>query len=308
MSSLSDFLSISSGSAKTAYYTTSGTKTLVTHGGKDKLVYIVRGENDGYWVRADGEALYDRDVVKVTADFSFDVGLSADAIGTVQGSFSSPASSPLGVAFDNINKNLITGDSGTDTIYVHDGFSSNILNSFSSPASSISGLYFEKATGNLISCDFVSGLIYVHDSVTSSILNSFSSPGSSPAGVCVDEKTGNLVSCDNSNNLIYIHDGISSTILESFSGELSSPRGLSIDLASGDLISNYTGSDEIYIHSGITSNVVSSFTSPSSNVGIGAFDDEGYFLFSTSSDNMIYQVTSPSQRAYAAIKYIVQDI
>ncbi|MFV1626634.1 hypothetical protein, partial [Phaeobacter sp. JH203A] len=58
--------------------------------------------------------------------------------------------------------NLISCDSGTDTIYIHDGISSTILSSFASPGSRPTGLTFDGT--NLISCDSVSDTIYIHGS------------------------------------------------------------------------------------------------------------------------------------------------
>jgi hypothetical protein len=73
-------------------------------------------------------------------------------------SFVAPSTGPTGLTFDGTN--LISCDTVSDRIYIHDGITSSILSSFPSPSGTILGLAF---TGtNLISCDNGTDLIYIH--------------------------------------------------------------------------------------------------------------------------------------------------
>ena len=174
-------------------------------------------------------------------------------------SFSAPYSNPLGLAFDGTN--LISCDSYSDLIYIHDGISDTILDSFTSPNSSPTGLTFDGT--NLISCDSSSDTIYIHDGISNTILSSFAIPGSGtgggyPRGVTFDGT--NLISCDDYSNTIYVHDGVSSTILDSFSSPYSAPSDLTFD--GTNLISCDSSSDTIYIHDGISSIILASISAP----------------------------------------------
>ena len=77
---------------------------------------------------------------------------------TILSSFASPSADPFGLTYDGTN--LISCDSSSDTIYIHDGVSSTILSSFASPSTSPAGLAYDGT--NLISCDFSSDTIYIH--------------------------------------------------------------------------------------------------------------------------------------------------
>ena len=77
---------------------------------------------------------------------------------TILSSFSSPAGQPRGLTFDGTN--LISCDSISDSIYIHDGITSTILSSFPSPSLYPFGLAFDGT--NLISCDIGSDSIYIH--------------------------------------------------------------------------------------------------------------------------------------------------
>ena len=174
-------------------------------------------------------------------------------------SFPSPSTFPYGLTFDGTN--LISCDSGSDRIYVHDGVSSTILTSFPSPSSYPSGLTFDGT--NLISCDLGSDRIYVHDGVSQNILTSFSTPSSSPRGLTFDGT--NLISCDSGSDKIYVHDGVSSSILTSFSSPSSNPSGLAFD--GTNLISCDSASDKIYVHAREDGQVVPYWRSYISTVG-----------------------------------------
>jgi len=158
-----------------------------------------------------------------------------------------------------IPTNLISCDTNTDKIYIHDGISSAISSSFSSPGIDPTGLAF--GSPNLISCDANTDKIYIHDGISSTILSSFSSPSSTPTGLSFDGS--NLISCDMDADKIYIHDDISSAISSSFSSPNTKPAGLGFD--DSNLISCYYDAGKIYIHDGISSTILSSFSSP----GIG---------------------------------------
>jgi hypothetical protein len=190
------------------------------------------------------------------------VAVGPTPTGTILSDFSPPDLNPRGLTYDTSTGNLISGDKGTNNIYIHDGVSSTILSSFASPATLIWGLAYDTSTGNLISCDASSSRIYIHNGISSTILASFPSPDLNPRGLTYDTSTGNLISCDTNSGLIYIHDGVSSTILSSFASPSSDPSGLAY--FGTNLISCDFTSDLIYIHDGVSSTILSSFSSPSS--------------------------------------------
>ena len=161
---------------------------------------------------------------------------------TILSSFSSPSIGPSGLTFDTNTGNLISCDTTSDLIYVHNGVSATILDSFASPSTNPTGLTFDGT--NLISCDIASHMIYIHNGVSSTILSSFASPSTAPLGLAFIGT--NLISCDSSTDLIYVHDGISSTILSSFASPSNGVQGLAIDKT--NLISCDNSTQKIYIH------------------------------------------------------------
>jgi len=80
---------------------------------------------------------------------------------TIKTSFASPGAYPSGLTFNGVD--LISCDSSTGRIYVHDGISSTIKSSFASPGAYPFGLTFDGT--DLISCDSNSDRIYVHASI-----------------------------------------------------------------------------------------------------------------------------------------------
>lgn len=180
--------------------------------------------------------------------------------------FNNPAGNLTGLAFDGTN--LISCDSGTDKIYVHDKISATILNQFSAPAVSCSGVTFDGI--NLISCDGGTHKIYVHSGISATILSQFPTPSlnNMPSGLAFDGT--NLISCDSGTGKIYIHDGISETILDRFSAPATVPYGIVFDgvnLISCDAITN-----KIYIHDGISSKILIEIASPADTPNGVAFD------------------------------------
>ena len=126
-------------------------------------------------------------------------------------SFSTPASSTVGLAYDGVN--LISCDYSTDRIYRHRGVSENIVAFFGAPNGSPQGLAWDGS--NLLSCDDAADRIYKHDGLTETITDSFDSLDTNPQGLAWDGT--NLLSCGyNAYNKVYKHSGFSSTILDSF--------------------------------------------------------------------------------------------
>jgi hypothetical protein len=182
---------------------------------------------------------------------------------SILSSFSSPAGTPTGLAFDGTN--LISCDLNAHRIYVHNGVSSSILYSFESPAGASRGLTFDGT--NLISCDANTRMIYIHNGVSSSILSSFPSPGTAPRGLTFDGT--NLISCDSDSyttHRIYVHNGVSSSILYSFESPADIPSGLAFD--GTNLISCDLNAYRIYVHNGVSSSILSSFANPARPSGL----------------------------------------
>ena len=159
---------------------------------------------------------------------------------THKSSFATPATTCTGLAFDGTN--LISCDSNTDLIYIHDGVSSTISSSFATPATNCVSITFDGT--NLISCDIITKRIYIHEGVSSTISSSFDTPATTCQAITFDGT--NLISCDRGTNLIYIHDGVSSTISSSFATELTATYGLAFDGTS--LISSDNTTNLIYTH------------------------------------------------------------
>jgi DNA-binding beta-propeller fold protein YncE len=208
----------------------------------------------------------------------------------VKQSFASPDTSPVGLTFDSSTGNLISCDSGTDTIYIHSGVSASVSSSFASPSVQPRGLAFDSLTGNLISCDDSTDLIYIHSGVSASISSSFFAPSTYPSGLTFDSSTGNLISCDDGTNRIYIHSGVSASISSSFASPGTIPSGLAFDSSTGNLIScDREGAGLIYIHSGVSASVLSSFAAPGTEPYGLTFDSStGNLISCDSSTDTIY--------------------
>ena len=190
----------------------------------------------------------------------------------VKSSFATPSTSIRGLAYDSSTGNLISSDTNTNLIYIHDGVSSSILSSFAAPSTNIRGITYDSSTGNLISSDSGTNLIYIHDGISASTLSSFATPGTSGGtrGLAYDSSTGNLVSGNISDDLIYIHTGITSSISSSFAtpGVTTSIGHLTYDVSTGNLISSELGNENnIYVHSLITSSILLVFDTPDLSPG-----------------------------------------
>ena len=179
-------------------------------------------------------------------------GISNEVIDTLTN-----ISNPSGLTV--ANGNLINANDSY--IFVHDGFSSTILNQFEPPYYYNNGLAFDGT--NLISCDWLKKKIYIHNGLSASILNSFASPSTFPRGLTIIN--GDLISGDANSDMIYIHNGITSTIKSSFASPKPQPNGLTNDgnnLISGDNGTYGIEDDLVYVHSGITSTILKSFSAP----------------------------------------------
>jgi len=199
MANLSDFVSASTGAGKVKYVTTAGTYTIVPNDGATNRLFIV--SNVGFKESSTSLFWQSLDQYQSLASGLDLTAVVGDGVpmSTVRSSFASPSTNPFGLTFDGTN--LISCDSGSGLIYIHDGVASTILSSFAAPSGLQSGLTFDGT--NLISCDSISDLIYIHDGVTSTILSSLVSPAGNPSGLTFDGT--NLISCDNASDLIYIH-------------------------------------------------------------------------------------------------------
>jgi len=168
-------------------------------------------------------------------------------------SFATPAGFAEGSTFDGMN--LITSDSITELIYVHDEVSPSIITSFASPAGFPSGLTFDGK--NLISTD--ESLIYVHNGVSPGIIDSFAAPAVS-VGLAFDGI--NLISTGV--GLISVHNGVSASIITSFPVPAGSSSGLTF--AGTNLISGDVFGIRIFIHNGVSPSIITSFAAPGSQV------------------------------------------
>ena len=193
------------------------------------------------------DTIYIHDGVTSTVLLSF---------GAPGGSYSAQGAN--GLAFDDVNGNLISVNSWSDTLYIHDGISSTVSTSFSHV--DWFGLTFDGA--NLICIKFTppggDNRFHIHDGVTSTIVTTVSVPGNYARGITFDGT--NLIYCDTERTpgKIYILDDKSSTVIGSFSSPDTSPEGLAFD--GTNLISCDDYSGKVYIHDGISSTVTSQFS------------------------------------------------
>jgi len=183
---------------------------------------------------------------------------------TVLLSFSAPGGSDpgqvtgaQGLAFDDVNGNLISVNNRSDTLYIHDGISSTVSTSFSH--TDWFGLTFDGA--NLICVKFTPPggdcKFHIHDGVTSTITTTVGITGGYAVGITFDGV--NLIYCDSlDDGKIYILDDKSSTVISSFLPPSGDPQGLAFDGA--NLISCDAKAGKVYIHDGISSTVTSQFS------------------------------------------------
>ena len=168
----------------------------------------------------------------------------------------SPSGLPTSITYDPVGGNLITCDYGADEIYVHDGFTDNILDTFSTPGGLCAGLTV--MDGDLFSCDYTGGL-FRHDGISGTIAETIIA-SSFPDYTGITNDGTNLILCAFNTKLIYVHDGATSTVDSSFaSPDGDRPWGVGFD--GTNLLSNRYGV-KIYKHDGISATVLDSITPP----------------------------------------------
>jgi hypothetical protein len=171
----------------------------------------------------------------------------------------SPSGLPTGIAFDPVGGNLITCDYGAGEIYIHDGFTDNILDTFSTPGGLCSGLTV--MDGDLFSCDYTGGL-FRHDGISETIAETIIA-SSFPDYTGLTNDGTNLILCAYNTKLIYVHDGATSAVDSSFvSPDGARPWGVGFDGI--NLLSNRYGV-KIYKHDGVSASVLDSITPPNSS-------------------------------------------
>jgi subtilisin family serine protease len=190
----------------------------------------------------------------------------------IVGSFDSPDSAPMGLAWDGAF--LWHIDRSSDTLYKLDT-SGNVVDSCQPPsAASPTGLTWDGA--NLWYADYASDEVYRIDTSCNE-LDSFASPGATPEGLAWDGT--HLWHADDSDNTIYKLD-ISGGIVDSFPSPGTFPTGLEWD---GSHLWHADGTAERIYKIDTSGNVVESFDSPGSTPRGLAWD--GTSLWSADSDD-----------------------
>ena len=211
-------------------------------------------------------------------------------------SFPSPSTFPAGLAFDGTN--LISVDSDTNLIYVHNGVSATILASFAAPATAPSGLTFDGT--NLISGDVIADRIYVHDGVSDTILYSFAA---SDAGGLTFDGTNLIGTKSGFVDRIYVHNGVSATILYSFDAPDLTPSGLAFD--GTNLISVGFYDDRIYVHDGVSDTILFSVQGPNDGRVDGlTFDGTNLIASGRDTDTIfVLEAFDTQTRGYTTVDY-----
>ena len=127
------------------------------------------------------------------------VGISA----TTDTEIDSPGNDPGALAW--FRGDLYSLDTGTNTIYQHDGFSTTILSSFAGPSGDTTGIAF--VGENLITIDSTTHLITIHDGFSTTELKNFASP-SNTARLSVANDGVNLL-VGNGAGVIFVQEGFS---------------------------------------------------------------------------------------------------
>jgi hypothetical protein len=182
--------------------------------------------------------------------------------------------------------NLISGDFGTDTFYLHDGFTTTESSSISSPSSTPFGVAWY--SDNLYSIDKTSDTMYQHSGFTTTISDSVSvlvALGGNPQGITTDAD-GNLYECNSSGpKTIYQLDGFSVTIDDSFT-PTPVPYGLTWD---GTNIYTATDvGDDLVKFTGFSSTIDTQINSPSTQPMDVAWDGTNLLSCDRNTDT-IYQ-------------------
>lgn len=111
-----------------------------------------------------------------------------------------PAPATQGFALTVVDGNLVTSDSVTSRIYVHDGISQFINTSF--VVSELTKFLTYDGT-NLIGTTAGSDTIYIYDGVSPDVIASIARPVGFEVGIAFATK--NLISADSGTDLIYTH-------------------------------------------------------------------------------------------------------
>ena len=301
MSNLSDFLALGgSGAVKTAYYTTSGTKTLVPNDGVDKLVYLAKSTGIG----TTGNRIDNIGIFKQVSDLNIDAKIGNGVDLTNFGGFTTADVANAVCFYDE--KIIVSVDTGSPEIAIYDRNDLSLINSFpAADSNATTGLTV--INGNLFSVG-TDDIIRKHSGLTSTILTSFLSPGSQPYGLANDGT--NLISADQATDLIYVHSGETSTISSSFPTPSGNPRGLDYD--GYNLVVGNTG-PLVFFMDRLSSTVISSFVPEgvSSNLsGVCYFDKNTIIV--TDSDSLanpkVGFFTRKPLPNYAAIQYLTQEV
>lgn len=181
------------------------------------------------------------------------IDISSDVI---IGSDNTPGNLGRGPFIEVIPRGLVSSATNNDNIWIHDKFTSTILEIFSAGPTT-TGLTNDGT--NLISCDRALIRISIHEGFSESIPTYFAPPYGYPTGVTMDGE--NLVSCDAVRGEMYIHVGITSTIGSTYS-TIVGFYGLTSSADGSDLVAASSDHDKIYTHSGFTGTVSSSIPSP----------------------------------------------
>lgn len=198
---------------------------------------------------------------------------------------------------------LVSCDTNTDKIYIHEGITSTISSEFASPGISPYDLDYDG--NNLISCEarypyLEDNRIYIHEGITSTISSSFIPPYSMISGLAY---TGSdLISCYVNYEKICIHNGITADISSEFSSPSTSPYGLTYD--GSNLISGDQSTDLTYVHTGVTSTITDSFSNQDTAITGLTYDEinlmscdrisEKIYIHDGITSNLLNNFDSPS--------------
>jgi hypothetical protein len=152
--------------------------------------------------------------------------------------------------------NVISADIDSQKHYLHEGFSSTIVDSYGAPAKCPSGITWDGS--HVLSVDADGQTHYRHAGFSATITDSYAAPSECPSGITWDGS--NVISVDTDSQKHYRHNGFSATITDSYTAPAECPNGVTWD--GENVISADTESQKHYLHEGFSATITDSYDAP----------------------------------------------
>lgn len=161
------------------------------------------------------------------------------------------------LAFDGTN--LISGGTGADKVYIHQGLTQNVLRSFDAPGGLTYSMCFNQFTGDLLLTDNLTDDLYVIDINTGTLKDQFPLPNDDTMAIALDNH-GNLMFCGKYGTSFKVFNGVSNTLLYEldFGNSYDIIGDIAFDGVNLIMISRSAGT--LYVFDGISTNLLYSKT------------------------------------------------